>query len=57
MRCFKGRQFKKGIILVGASYYCRFGIWMRPISELMENAVISIVQWIKMDTHCGYSVS
>ncbi|MBG9614870.1 transposase, partial [Bacillus cereus] len=26
MRCFKGKQFKKDIILVAVGYYCRFSL-------------------------------
>jgi len=34
MRYFKGKQFKKDIILVAIGYYCRFSLSYRDVSEL-----------------------
>ncbi|PGS49890.1 IS6 family transposase, partial [Bacillus cereus] len=33
MRYFKGKQFKKDIILVAVCYYCRFSLSYRDVSE------------------------
>ena len=34
MEYFKGKQFKKDIILVAVGYYCRFSLSYRDVSEL-----------------------
>nr|WP_257230191.1 IS6 family transposase [Bacillus paranthracis] len=42
MRYFKGKQFKKEIILVAVGYYCHFSLSYRNISELLKERGISI---------------
>ncbi len=42
MRYFKGKQFKKDIILVTIGYYCRFSLSYRDISELLRDRSISV---------------
>ncbi|PJN52122.1 hypothetical protein BAWEI_59340 [Bacillus mycoides] len=37
---FKGKQFKKDIILVAVGYYCRFSLSYRDISELLRECGI-----------------
>ncbi|OFD70414.1 hypothetical protein BWGOE8_09500 [Bacillus mycoides] len=51
MGYFKGKQFKKGIILVAVGYYCRFSLSYRDVSELLRERGISvhpttIVRWV-----------
>ncbi|MBY7110662.1 IS6 family transposase [Bacillus sp. 17RED48] len=51
MRYFKGKQFKKGIILVAVGYYCRFSLSYRDVSELLRERDISvhpttIMRWV-----------
>lgn len=36
MRFFKGKQFKKDIILVTVDYYCRFSIKYRDVTEILK---------------------
>jgi len=36
MEYFKGKQFKKDIILVAIGYYCRFSLSYRDVSELLR---------------------
>jgi putative transposase len=36
MRYFKGKQFKKDIILVAVGYYCRFSLSYRDVSEILK---------------------
>jgi putative transposase len=42
MRYFKGKQFKKDIILVAVGYYCRFSLSYRDVSELLKERGISV---------------
>ncbi|MBG9541203.1 transposase [Bacillus thuringiensis] len=42
MRYFKGKQFKKDIILVAVGYYCRFSLSYRDIFELLRERGISV---------------
>ncbi|OUB13739.1 IS6 family transposase [Bacillus thuringiensis serovar yunnanensis] len=51
MRYFKGKQFKKDIILVAVGYYCRFSLSYRDVSELLKERGISvhpttIMRWV-----------
>jgi len=36
MKYFKGKQFRKDIILVAALYYCRFSLSYRDVSKLLK---------------------
>ncbi|EFI65087.1 transposase-like protein [Bacillus sp. TE9106W] len=40
MRCFKGKQFKKDIILVAVD--CRFSLSYRDVSEILKERGISV---------------
>ncbi|MGO0733639.1 hypothetical protein ACTIGL_27855 (plasmid) [Bacillus shihchuchen] len=42
MRYFKGKQFKKDIILVSIGYYCRFSLRYRDVSEILQERGVSI---------------
>ncbi|MBD2802432.1 IS6 family transposase, partial [Xenorhabdus sp. M] len=43
MRYFKGKQFKKDIILVAVGYYCRFSLSYCDVSEILkERGIIYI---------------
>ena len=42
MRYFKGKQFKKEIILVAVGYYCRFSLSYRDVSEILKERGISV---------------
>lgn len=45
MRYFKGKQFKKDIILVAVGYYCRFSLSYRDVSEILnERGVFPFTQ-------------
>ena len=51
MGYFKGKQFKKDIILVAVGYYCRFALSYRDVSEIMKERGISvhpttIMRWV-----------
>ena len=51
MGYFKGKQFKKDIILVAVGYYCRFSLSYRDVSELLKERGISvhpttIMRWV-----------
>ncbi|MBJ8055052.1 IS6 family transposase [Bacillus cereus] len=51
MRYFKGKQFKKDIILVAVGYYCRFSLSYRDVSELLRERGVSvhpttIMRWV-----------
>ncbi|MGE7875639.1 IS6 family transposase [Bacillus paramycoides] len=51
MGYFKGKQFKKDILLVAVGYYCRFSLSYRDISELFRERGISvhpttIMRWV-----------
>lgn len=42
MGCFKGKQFKKNIILVAVGYCCHFPLSYRDVSEILKERVISV---------------
>ncbi|PEB81150.1 IS6 family transposase [Bacillus cereus] len=42
MRYFKGKKFKKDIILVAVGYNCRFSLSYRDISEILQERGISV---------------
>ncbi|PFS27094.1 IS6 family transposase, partial [Bacillus thuringiensis] len=42
MGYFKGKQFKKDIILVAVGYYCRFSLSYRDVSEILKEREVSI---------------
>jgi transposase-like protein len=44
MRYFKGKQFKKDIILVAVGYYCRFSLSYRDVSEILKNVAFQFIQ-------------
>ncbi|PEO77826.1 IS6 family transposase [Bacillus wiedmannii] len=51
MRYFKGKQFKKDIILVAVGYYCRFSLSYHDVSEILKERGISvhpttIMRWV-----------
>ncbi|WP_146737760.1 IS6 family transposase [Bacillus tropicus] len=51
MRYFKGKQFKKDIILVAVGYYCRFSLSYRDVSEILNERGVSvhpttIMRWV-----------
>ncbi|OPD56703.1 hypothetical protein BVG01_22975 [Bacillus anthracis] len=51
MRYFKGKQFKKDIILVAVGYYCRFSLSYRDVYEILKERGISvhpttIMRWV-----------
>ncbi|MED1630901.1 IS6 family transposase [Bacillus mycoides] len=51
MRYFKGKQFKRDIILVAVGYYCRFSLSYRDVSEILKERGISvhpttIIRWV-----------
>ncbi len=43
MRYFKGKQFKKDIILVAVGYHCRFSLRYRDVSEILKERVVQSV--------------
>ncbi|CAI8926105.1 hypothetical protein EMIT079MI2_440004 [Bacillus sp. IT-79MI2] len=49
MRYFKGKQFKKDIILVAVGYYCRFSLSYRDVSEILKERGISVHPTTIMD--------
>ncbi|MCU5032384.1 IS6 family transposase [Bacillus cereus] len=51
MRHFKGKQFKKDIILIAVGYYCHFSLSYRDVSEILKERGISvhpttIMRWV-----------
>ncbi|MBJ8030158.1 IS6 family transposase [Bacillus cereus group sp. N21] len=51
MRYFKGKQFKKDIILVAVGYYCRFSLSYRNVSEILKERGVfvhptTIMRWV-----------
>ncbi len=51
MRYFKGKRFKKEIIIVAALYYCRFSLSYLDVSEILNERGISvhpttIMRWV-----------
>ncbi|AOM14308.1 IS6 family transposase [Bacillus thuringiensis] len=52
MRYFKGKQFKKDIILIAVGYYCRFSLSYRDVSEILKERGVSvhpttIMRWVR----------
>ncbi|MED1619849.1 IS6 family transposase, partial [Aneurinibacillus migulanus] len=48
---FRGKQFKKDIILVAVGYYCRFSLSYREVSEILKERGVSvhpttIMRWV-----------
>ncbi|KEK20762.1 IS6 family transposase [Bacillus gaemokensis] len=61
MRYFKGKQFKKDIILVAVGYYCRFSLSYRDVSELLRERGISvhpttIMRWVHQYGNLIYQI-
>ncbi|EJR91155.1 hypothetical protein IKE_05749 [Bacillus cereus VD196] len=48
MRYFKGKQFKKDLILVVIGYYCHFSSSYRDVSEILKERDILIYPTIIM---------
>ncbi|OUB23734.1 hypothetical protein BK708_16275 [Bacillus thuringiensis serovar yunnanensis] len=51
MKYFKGKQFKKDIILVVVGYYCRFSLSYRDVYEILQERGVSvplqtIMRWV-----------
>ncbi|WP_090814615.1 IS6 family transposase [Bacillus nitratireducens] len=51
MRYFKGKKFKKDIILVAVGYNCRFSLSYRDVSEILQERGVSvhpttIMRWV-----------
>ncbi len=44
MRYFKGKQFKKDIILVAIGYDCRFSLSYRDVSEVLKEREYQFIQ-------------
>ena len=43
MQYFKGKHFKKDIILVAVGYHCRFSLSYRDISEILKERGTKII--------------
>ncbi|MBJ8025532.1 IS6 family transposase [Bacillus cereus] len=61
MRYFKGKQFKKDIILVVVGYYCRFSLSYRDVSEILKERGVSvhattIMRWVHEYGHLIYQI-
>ncbi|WP_242321804.1 IS6 family transposase [Bacillus cereus group sp. BfR-BA-01354] len=61
MRYFKGKQFKKDIILVAVGYYCRFSLSYRDVSEILKERGVSvhpttIMRWVHEYGHLIYQI-
>lgn len=51
MRYFKGKQFKRDVILVAVGQYCRFSLSYRDVSEILKERGLSahprtIMRWV-----------
>ncbi|OUB07100.1 IS6 family transposase [Bacillus thuringiensis serovar yunnanensis] len=51
MGYFKGKQFKKDIILIAVGYYCRFSLSYRDVSEILKERGVAvhpttIMRWV-----------
>ncbi|AOM14276.1 hypothetical protein BTI247_59450 (plasmid) [Bacillus thuringiensis Bt18247] len=51
MRYFKGKQFKKDIILIAFGYYCHFPLSYRDVSEILKERGVfvhptTIMRWV-----------
>lgn len=44
MGYFKGKQFKKDIILVAVGYYCRFSLSYRDVSAILKGRGVSVLR-------------
>ncbi len=61
MRYFKGKQFKKDIILVAVGYYCRFSLSYRDVSKILKERGISvypttIMRWVHEYSNLIYQI-
>ncbi|QWH64180.1 IS6 family transposase (plasmid) [Bacillus mycoides] len=61
MSYFKGKQFKKDIILVAVGYYCCFSLSYRDVSEVLRERGISvhpttIMRWVHEYGHSIYQI-
>nr|WP_240523192.1 IS6 family transposase [Bacillus cereus] len=61
MGYFKGKQFKKDIILVAVGYYCRFSLSYRDVSEILRERGISvhpttIMRWVHEYVNLIYQI-
>ncbi len=61
MRYFKGKQFKKDIILVAVGYYLRFSLSYREVSEILKKRDISahpttIMRWVHEHGNLIYQI-
>ncbi|MBZ8126081.1 IS6 family transposase [Bacillus thuringiensis] len=61
MGYFKGKQFKKDIILVAVGYYCRFSLSYRDVSEILNERGVSvhpttIMRWVHEYGHLIYQM-
>ncbi|KXH80122.1 MULTISPECIES: IS6 family transposase [Bacillus] len=62
MRYFKGKQFKKDIILVAVGYYCRFSLSYRDVSKILKERGVSvhpttIMRWVQEYGNLIYQMS
>ena len=47
---FKGKQFKKDVIIISVGYYLRYNLSYRDVQEMLyDRGIISIVQLMRMD--------
>ncbi|AIK35240.1 integrase core domain protein (plasmid) [Bacillus pseudomycoides] len=61
MGYFKGKQFKKDIILVAVGYYCRFSLSYRDVSEILKERGVSmypttIMRWVHEYSNLIYQI-
>lgn len=61
MGYFKGKQFRKDIILVAVGYYCRFSLSYRDISEILKERGVSvhpttIMRWVHEYSNLIYQI-
>ncbi|OQR53527.1 hypothetical protein CDB3_29375 [Bacillus sp. CDB3] len=61
MRYFKGKQFKKDIIIVAVGYYCRFSLSYRDVSEILKERGVSvhpttIMRWVHEQGNLIYQI-
>jgi len=54
MRYFKGKSFKKDIILVAVGYYWRFSLSYRDVSEILKEYGVSVLHTTIMRWVHGY---
>lgn len=58
---FKGKQFKKDIILVAVSYYCRFSLSYRDVSKILQERGVpvhptTIMHWVHQYGNLIYQI-